>query len=293
MNVQNVLKEKQKIINEHLSALLVSGSPSHHTLYQAMNYSLLAGGKRIRPTLFLLVLDMLGVNSSRYLDIACAIECIHTYSLIHDDLPCMDNDDYRRGRLTNHKVFGPAMATLAGDGLLTYAFELLTSGSQVSPVKQSRLVYILAKAAGPSGMMGGQAQDIESENRKQTVKELKFMDSCKTGCMLTSPVDMASVLADCEKTEYDALHSFSVHLGLLFQITDDLLDATSSLETMGKKAGQDEKLDKSTYVSELGIDGARQMAEEEASAAVEALNIFGEKAWALQGLIPYILNRKK
>ncbi|WP_329756820.1 polyprenyl synthetase family protein, partial [Allisonella histaminiformans] len=152
---------------------------------------------------------------------------------------------------------------------------------------------ILAKAAGPSGMVGGQAQDIESENRKQTVEELKFMDSCKTGCMLTSPVDMASVLADCEKTEYDALHSFSVHLGLLFQITDDLLDATSSLETMGKKAGQDEKLDKSTYVSELGIDGARQMAEEEASAAVEALNIFGEKAWALQGLIPYILNRKK
>ena len=119
------------------------------------------------------------------------------------------------------------------------------------------------------------------------------MDSCKTGCMLTSPVDMASVLADCEKIEYDALHSFSVHLGLLFQITDDLLDATSSLETMGKKAGQDEKLDKSTYVSELGIDGARQMAEKEASAAVEALNIFGEKAWALQGLIPYILNRKK
>ncbi|WP_303856348.1 polyprenyl synthetase family protein [Allisonella histaminiformans] len=234
-----------------------------------------------------------GVNSSRYLDIACAIECIHTYSLIHDDLPCMDNDDYRRGRLTNHKVFGPAMATLAGDGLLTYAFELLTSGSQISPVKQSRLVYILAKAAGPSCMVGGQAQDIESENRKQTVEELKFMDSCKTGCMLTSPVDMASVLADCEKIEYDALHSFSVHLGLLFQITDDLLDATSSLETMGKKAGQDEKLDKSTYVSELGIDGARQMAEEEASAAVEALNIFGEKAWALQGLIPYILNRKK
>ena len=268
MNVQNVLKEKQKIINEHLSALLVSDSPSHHTLYQAMNYSLLAGGKRIRPTLFLLVLDMLGVNSSRYLDIACAIEWIHTYSLIHDDLPCMDNDDYRRGRLTNHKVFGPAMATLAGDGLLTYAFEFLTCGSQVSPVKQSRLVYILAKAAGPSGMVGGQAQDIESENRKQTVKELKVMDSCKTGCMLTSPVDMASVLADCEKTEYDALHSFSVHLGLLFQITDDLLDATSSLETMGKKAGQDEKLDKSTYVSELGIDGARQMAEEEASAAL-------------------------
>ena len=291
--IQNILKEKQKLINHRLSSLLSTNLKEHEKLYNSMNYSLLAGGKRIRPFLFLAVLDTLGVDSEKYLDGACALECVHTYSLIHDDLPAMDNDDYRRGRLTNHKVYGAGMATQAGDGLLTFAFQLLAEESEIPSDKRVQLISILSRAAGPEGMVGGQAQDMESENRRLSLKELQLLDACKTGCLLQAPVGMAAVLADASEEDRRALQDFALHLGLLFQITDDLLDAKGSLEEMGKMPGQDEKDHKSTFVTVLGTEKAQHYAEQEGSLAKDALKRLSRESGLLCELTDFLLGRKK
>lgn len=248
--IREMLKEKQEIINHRLGELLVPDRKEHKTLYDAMNYSLMAGGKRIRPFLLLTVLEVLGKDSAPYVDAACALECIHTYSLIHDDLPAMDNDDYRRGRLTNHKVFG-------------------------------------------AGMVGGQAHDMESENRDLSLAELKILDASKTGCLLAAPVEMAAVLAGAGEEDRKALADFASHLGLLFQITDDLLDEKGNLEEMGKMPGQDEKDHKSTFVTILGADKAQHYAEEEAAKAKEALGRLSRPADVLAELVDLMVNRKK
>ena len=287
------LNHKQQLINKRLSSLLVPTTSKHKTLYDSMNYSLLLEGKRIRPVLFLIILEMLGVEAELYMDVACAIECIHTYSLIHDDLPCMDNDDYRRGKPTNHKIFGEAIAVLAGDGLLTYAFQLLVENQQVNASKKAQLVYLLSKAAGPSGMVGGQAQDIEAEEKNQSLKDLQIMDTCKTGKLLTVAVDMASYLAGSDILLQQTLHEFSIHLGILFQITDDLLDINSTLVSMGKDANRDTLLNKSTYVTELGVEGAQKMANQEAELALNSLSKINADTSLLKQLVHYILNRKE
>ena len=289
--VRDILKEKKDIIEERLSWLLTADILEHRRLYEAMNYSLLAGGKRIRPALFLMVLDVLGQESMLYLDAACAIECVHTYSLIHDDLPQMDNDPYRRGKPTNHMVYGAGMATMAGDGLLTYAFGLLAGMNGIPADTRCRLISILAAAAGPAGMVGGQAQDIESENKQLTIEMLHTMDRCKTGCLLTAPVDMAAVIGGADGQTQSALHAYGLHLGQLFQITDDLLDCTGTLEEMGKEPGQDAVMKKSTYVSLLGPQEARQMAEKEASRAAACLNALGKKAQPLRDVAFLLLSR--
>ena len=237
--IQEILKEKQKLINHRLAVLLKADRVEHETLYSAMNYSLLAGGKRIRPFLFLTVLDILGVDSGLYIDAACALECVHTYSLIHDDLPAMDNDDYRRGRLTNHKVYGAGMATQAGDGLLTFAFQLLSEQKQIASDIRVELISLLARAAGPEGMVGGQAHDIEAEGKHLTLSELKILDACKTGCLLSAPVSMACAVAGTALKERVLLENFAAHLGLLFQITDDLLDEKGNLVDAGVEANDD------------------------------------------------------
>lgn len=291
--IEEILHEKKKQIEQRLEKLLKTEQGAHRTLYNAMNYSLLAGGKRIRPSLFLLVLDVFGKNSSDYLDAACAIECVHTYSLIHDDLPQMDNDDYRRGRLTNHRVYGAGMATMAGDGLLTYAFALLAGMKTIRPEQKCRLIQILAEASGPDGMVGGQAQDIEAENRALSLEELRLLDQCKTGCLLCAPIDMAAVLAEADPAEGAVLHRYGLHLGQLFQITDDLLDVSGTLETMGKKPGQDAVMHKSTYTSLLGKDEARNMAEKEAEQAVQIVKNLNRDTKPLQELLYLLLNRTK
>lgn len=291
--IETILKEKQKIINEALKTLLVPDRPETVLLYEAMNYSLLAGGKRIRPALFLMTLDLLAVEEGPYFPAALSIECIHTYSLIHDDLPAMDDDDYRRGRLTNHKVYGAGMATLAGDGLLTFAFDLLSSMSAVSDSDKCAMISILAKAAGPAGMVGGQAQDISSEGKKLSLAELAVMDRGKTGCLLTAPVDMAAVCGKAPQKERAALHDFASHLGLLFQITDDLLDVVGNTEELGKNAGQDALLQKATYAALLGVAGAREKAAEEGEAAKDALSLFGRKADPFRALADYLFHRTK
>lgn len=291
--IQQILNEKKQQVEDRLRQLLRTEEPAHRTLYESMNYSLLAGGKRIRPALFLMALDMLGRPSEAYLDAACALECVHTYSLIHDDLPQMDDDDYRRGRLTNHKVYGAGMATMAGDGLLTFAFELLAGMETVPAALRCRLIRILAQAAGPEGMVGGQAQDIEAERRQLTLEELRTLDRCKTGCLLCAPLDMAAVLAEADDETAEALHAYGVHLGQLFQITDDLLDVSGSLEEMGKEPGQDAVMHKATYVSLAGESGARRLAEQEAARAIEALSALGREADALRELAAWLLHRTK
>ena len=291
--IQELMQSKKNLIDERLISLLKADRMEHQTLFNAMNYSLLAGGKRIRPSLFLIVLDMLGIDSGSYVDTACALECIHTYSLIHDDLPAMDNDDYRRGVLTNHKVFGAGMATQAGDGLLTFAFELLASQDMIPAPERIELVLILARAAGPCGMVGGQAHDLESENKMLSLEELQILDTAKTGCLLTAPVKMALVIAGAQQGVKEALETYSYHLGILFQITDDLLDVKGSLDEMGKMPGQDVLDHKSTYATILGPDKAFKAAEKEALEARKAICNIPCETDALLELVDMILNRSR
>ncbi len=288
---RDVLAEKKSAVERALQTLLQTEETDLSVLFAAMNYSLLAGGKRIRPILFLLTLNVLGAKPEGAMSVAAAIECVHTYSLIHDDLPQMDDDDYRRGKPTNHKVYGAGMATMAGDGLLTEAFHLLASEETISAETRCRLISVLAKAAGPVGMVGGQAIDISAEGKILTAAELARMDEKKTGALLTAPVDMAVILAGADAERGAALHRYATHLGLLFQITDDLLDATGDLETMGKAPGMDAQKHKSTYVTILGKAAAKDAAQKEMTAACEALADFGEEAEILRNLARYIGQR--
>ncbi len=290
--IREILQAKKEIVEKALESLLISDRREHDVLYESMNYSLLAGGKRIRPALFLMGLDLFHVCENAYVPVACALECIHTYSLIHDDLPQMDNDDYRRGRFTNHKVYGAGMATMAGDGLLTAAFSLVSEAEEIPPALRCQLIQILAKAAGPSGMVGGQAHDILSEGKHLQFTELQIMDRCKTGCLLMAPLDMAAAVGGASPAMAEALHTYGLHLGQLFQITDDLLDVSGDLEAMGKLPGQDAMMDKSTYVSLMGYEGACQKAKEEAEAAKAIACTFGEAGQALYELPDLLLHRK-
>lgn len=288
--IKEYLKKNRETIDAALKWLFSGKAPASQTLSEAMQYSLLAGGKRIRPSLFLLVLEVLGQDSSSFVTEACALECVHTYSLIHDDLPGMDNDDYRRGKLTNHKVFGTGTAIMAGDGLLTAAFEIL-SRSRLPAETRCRLIELLAAAAGPNGMVGGQVLDIEAEKKALSLDELKFMDYCKTGCLLCAPVDMAAVIGEATLRERECLHAFGIHLGLLFQITDDLLDENGHLDEMGKQPGKDREEHKSTYVTILGKEKALEMAKEEAMKAWQCLCLPGRDTSLLNELVEFILHR--
>lgn len=290
---QDVLTEKKKQTEDILQTVLQTEETDLSILYESMNYSLLAGGKRIRPILFLLVLDVLGAKPQGAMTVAAAIECVHTYSLIHDDLPQMDDDAYRRGRLTNHKVYGAGMATMAGDGLLTEAIHLIAAEETIPAEQRCKLISVLTKAAGPLGMVGGQALDISAEGKALTAAELLRMDEKKTGALLTAPVDMASILGDADEETRAALHQYARHLGLLFQITDDLLDETGNLEEMGKEPGMDAKMHKSTYVTILGKEKAEEAAKKEMADALDALACLGEKAGILKSLTQYVWQRTK
>ncbi|WP_409251309.1 polyprenyl synthetase family protein [Bacillus sp. SCS-153A] len=225
---------------------------------EAMSYSLKAGGKRIRPILLFATLHTFGKDPKIGLEAAAALEMIHTYSLIHDDLPSMDNDDLRRGKPTNHKVFGEAAAILAGDGLLTYSFEVLTETPGVSSDKLLRLVSLLARSAGPEGMVGGQAADMEGENQLLSVEELEYIHKNKTGRLLAFSVMAAAVLAEATEEQIRHLEEYAFHIGLAFQIQDDILDVEGSEEKIGKPVGSDENKFKSTYPALLTLEGAKE-----------------------------------
>ena len=258
----------------------------------AMKYSLLAGGKRLRPILLMATADALGANGYDFLTAACGLEMIHTYSLIHDDLPCMDNDDYRRGRLTNHKVFGEALALLAGDGLLTLAFEVMAEQRNVKPSTLVEFIHETAMCAGNFGMVGGQALDLEAEGRAISAKELKTLHEGKIGAMFIAAVRGGAHLAGATEEQLLALTRFAELVGLAFQIEDDILDVTSTQEELGKPIGSDAKNEKSTYVSLFGLEEARKMADETTEEALRCLDMFGEKADALRELAKLMCHRR-
>ena len=253
------LTEKKRLIDSKLPEYISSlNSPS--VLKKSMIYSLEAGGKRIRPILLLATLHAFNKDEKMGIPVASAIEMIHTYSLVHDDLPSMDNDDLRRGKPTNHKVFGDALAILAGDGLLTYSFQLLTSISHPLITSEMKLELIseLAKAAGPEGMVGGQVADMEGARKKLSVEELEYIHIHKTGKLLAYSVIAGAILSDADKNQRAKLKQFGVHLGLAFQIRDDILDIEGNTEKIGKPVGSDVINEKLTYPFLLTMNGAKE-----------------------------------
>ncbi|CAM4046506.1 polyprenyl synthetase family protein [Bacillus manliponensis] len=241
-------------------------------LREAMAYSLEAGGKRLRPLLLFATLHAFGKQKELGLEAACALEMIHTYSLIHDDLPCMDDDNLRRGKPTNHKVFGEAMAVLAGDGLLTYAFELIAKGPEnVSAETKLRLVLELAKAAGPEGMVGGQVADMEAEGKQLKLEELEYIHKHKTGRLLEYAVLAGALLSGATVVQQEKLLVFAKQVGLAFQIRDDILDVEGTEEEIGKPIGSDASNEKSTYTTLFTIDEAKRVLDETITSAKEAV----------------------
>lgn len=263
------------------------------TLSASMRYSLLAGGKRLRPVLLMAAADAVGARGTDFVTTGCAIEMIHTYSLIHDDLPAMDNDDYRRGRKTNHKVYGDGMAVLAGDALLTLAFEVILRQEGVSNDTLVRVVREISTAAGASGMVGGQALDLVSEGKKIDLKTLRAMHMGKTGALFRASIRSGAILGGASKGQLLALTDYAEHFGLAFQITDDILDVTGDETLIGKPVGSDVRNDKSTYVTLTSLKRARELASDAVQNALRSLDSFGKKADFLRDLVSYLVNREK
>jgi len=276
-------------IEKALLDFLPTEKQSDPRLAEAMCYSVAAGGKRVRPILVLLVHELEKGTPGEAMAAAAAIEYIHTYSLIHDDLPAMDNDDLRRGKPTNHKVFGDALAILAGDGLLTFAFELLAEKAPQDRVRP--LVSTLAMAAGWAGMVGGQAADIQAEGKETSLNQLRSIHARKTGALLMAAVLLGAVSAKVSPERIELYRTFGQRLGLTFQITDDILDCTATAETLGKTPGKDAAQNKATYPALLGLEKARQAAVEAHQAARESLTLLGLTDSPLADLNDYLLAR--
>ena len=289
---RNYLKQRQAQVEAAMETLVpaCTGEPLAEMM-KAMRYSLFAGGKRLRPILLMAAADAVGRDGRSFLHAACALEMIHTYSLIHDDLPAMDDDDYRRGMLTNHKVFGDGMAILAGDGLLTLAFEVLLSQPDSPPATLNRVAREVAAAAGPAGMVGGQAIDLSSEGKFPSPQTMALMHSLKTGALFRASIRSGAILAEATESELASLTRFAEKFGLAFQITDDILDVTGSDATLGKPVGSDERNQKATYVTVYSLPEAQKMAQQAVDEAVASLEQFGEKAWVLRSLAEYLLTR--
>ena len=289
--------EKQKqyasLVDEALSVYLTAADIPKQLL-EGMSYSVFAGGKRLRPAMALAACEMLNGSLEDAMPFACALEMIHTYSLIHDDLPAMDNDDYRRGKLTNHKVFGEGQAVLAGDALLSYAFELMLKELVKRPEHRFALAaQAVARGAGVRGMVAGQCLDLQYEGKGRVEEdELLSVHQGKTAAMLLASVEAGAYCAGAGEETLAQLNAFGIHYGLLFQITDDILDITGDEGNMGKTLGKDEKAGKLTFPAVYGLNGAMVKAEEAAAGALTALSTLGEQAWFFRELVSYTLTRK-
>ncbi|SDM80422.1 farnesyl-diphosphate synthase [Fictibacillus solisalsi] len=290
MKIQDYLKDKKHLIDEYLPSYLKHKAiPAN--LKEAMLYSLEAGGKRLRPILTLSVLEAFGQRAEVGLEAACALEMVHTYSLIHDDLPSMDDDDFRRGKPTNHKMFGEATAILAGDALLTMSFQVIAQSSTYSSGQKVALLSLLAEAAGAEGMVAGQTVDMESENKKLTLGELQSIHERKTGRLLEVSVLFGAILANASEQDLSHLRAFSRHLGIAFQIQDDILDVMGDSELMGKPAGSDEHNMKSTYPKLLTLDGAKEQLTSQLALSKENLRKANVEPVILEGIADYIVSR--
>ena len=290
MDFQKYYAERKQLVEKFLEKRTAKKGISK--VDDAMVYSLLAGGKRLRPILLMATADAVGGKGYNYLPVACGLEMIHTYSLIHDDLPCMDNDDYRRGRLTNHKVYGEATALLAGDGLLTMAFEVMLEQKNVDPAVLVDVVRETAMCAGNFGMVGGQGLDMETETKQLTEKELKTLHEGKTGALFIAAIRGGARLAGATEKQLLALTQFAQFLGLAFQITDDILDVTGTEAELGKPVGSDEKNHKTTYVTLFTLEGAQKKADEALGGALTCLAEFGEAAEPLREITRLMSHRK-
>jgi geranylgeranyl diphosphate synthase type II len=289
------IEQKNRQINEALEKIF-QNFHSHDTLIDAMQYSLMAGGKRIRPVLCLGAAEAVGGKPEAALTVACAIEMIHTYSLIHDDLPAMDNDGLRRGKPTCHIAFDEATAILAGDALLTLAFEVLSSAALEggdSAVKWLEVIRIIATAAGCRGMIQGQMLDMASEGGKLSVVELESMHSLKTGALIQASLHCGALIVDASAHQKQMLKNYARHIGLAFQVTDDILNVEGSPELMGKAIGTDQQHAKSTYPSILGLEASRKFAQQLVQNALQALEKFDKLADPLRALAAFIIERKR
>ena len=292
-DLSRYLDTRSAEVNAALDHFLPTEKTKPATIHRAMRYSIFAGGKRMRPALTLAAAEACGGKVADALPLACAVECIHTYSLIHDDLPAMDNDDFRRGKPTNHKVFGEGIAVLAGDALLTQAFEITAQAHGWKRYPHQTLVLELARASGSLQLIAGQVADLEGEGKKISAPELKYIHERKTSALLCCSVRLGGMSANCSAAQLQALTDFGYNVGLAFQIIDDILDITQTSEQLGKTAGKDTKAQKATYPSIVGLEKSRSIARKLTSNAFSALKIFKGKAEALEALATYLLQRNK
>jgi geranylgeranyl diphosphate synthase type II len=295
MDIKKYLEHKRQDVDRFLESVMPAEDAPPATLHKAMRYSLFAGGKRVRPILAIASCEAIAGSSPSILTVASALELIHTYSLIHDDLPAMDNDDYRRGKLTNHKVFGEAMAILAGDALLTMAFDLVSRpepANGLDPRAQVRVIQELAAGSGDVGMVGGQVADIEAEGKDIDLATLEGVHRWKTGKLIRASVRIGAIVGGAGAAQLDALTGYAEDVGLAFQIADDVLNVTGTREELGKDANTDASRGKKTYPAFFGVEGARKLAEERAASAVQHLKDFDKKADPLRELARYITARK-
>jgi len=294
-DLKTYLEEKRALVEEALGQYLPKREGIYKVIVNAMRYSLFVGGKRLRPILCLTATETVGGESKVALPVACALELIHTYSLIHDDLPAMDNDDLRRGEPTSHKVFGEALAILAGDALLTEAFYLLTHPQLAHSISNGPLlsiVHLIAKASGFRGMVGGQVMDLAATGKKINTKELETMDKQKTGALIMASVESGAILGDGTRDQIKALSKYGYHIGLAFQIIDDILDIEGTTIELGKQTNVDQKKKKSTYPSIMGLSRAKKLASNHIKEAINALVKFGKEAEPLRAIAYYIKDRR-
>lgn len=291
--MKELWQSRRTLVERALQAELDRTDILDDKLRASMSYSLMAGGKRLRPILLMAAADTVGADGTKFITAACALEMIHTYSLIHDDLPAMDNDDYRRGKLTNHKAYDEGTAILAGDALLTLAFSVILRQQDVPAERLLRIVDEISRSAGAEGMVGGQMLDLEAENRRISMEELQRVHMGKTGALFRAALRSGAILAGASEQQLAALTAYADHFGLAFQITDDILDVVGTAEDIGKPVGSDEKNHKSTYVTLTSLDEAQSLARQTVESAVDALHIFGDEAAFLRELVLYLVRRKQ
>ena len=292
MTLKAYLAARQKSVDRALDRFLPKQDVPPATIHQAMRYSLFAGGKRLRPILCLAAAEACGGKISDALPLASAMECIHTYSLVHDDLPSMDNDDFRRGRATCHKVFGEGIAILAGDGLLTIAFEIAARAKPTRRYSMTQIIREIASAAGSRKLIAGQVADLEAEGQPANRSLVRYIHENKTAAMLTTSVRLGAMSADAEAKKLSAVTKFGRSLGLAFQVIDDILDVTQTSEKLGKSAGKDVAAHKATYPAVIGLEASRAEARRLTNAAHRALSSFGHEAERLREIADYLLERE-
>ncbi len=293
-SLDSYLQVRMQLVEAALEAYLPKAATLPGSLHDAMRYSVFAGGKRIRPVLMAAACEAVGGQTEEIMPAAAALEMIHSYSLIHDDLPAMDDDDLRRGKPTNHKVYGEAIAILAGDGLLTEAFILLSNPQvlrTVSAVDRLEIIHQLAKASGSLGMVGGQVVDMESEGEQIDLPTLEYIHTHKTGALILAAIEIGAIIGGADEKQRRALHRYGEAAGLAFQVADDILDIVADQALLGKDVGSDAERGKATYPALLGLEGARQRARDLRDMAFAALEPFGEEGRPLRDIASYIIDR--